>query len=654
MSDDVSVKFGANIDGVVAGINHVKDQVESMGTQLNSIAGAFTSFGTIVAEAFAIEQIQHFVEKIVDVGVDMERMKAQLGETTEGFNILRTAAEGSDTKMELLTRSITQFDRMAEQTTNTNSRASQAFRVFGIDAQNYLATGHSLDDLFKMTVGRMSEYKDSMEKSAAISMLFGGRSAQLIKVLDNLGTKTKEYAEMNERAGVNVEGFGEASEDTKSKLVELDMATLGLKETLFMKLKPAIDLIEGGIINLVEGFNEWMKDSTLLDGYITTLMGVMKGFASGMMLLATSIGNVFQLAEASMHAWVETMENGFKAGQAAWQEDMDKILKKNEDTYGKIATLWADDPTVPKGAAGGPTKSAKTIADPAETKRLMDEDIAIHKSALDLEVEQAGEDLKKKKALYDEFYRWLAQKYPQNTKALNDALRQSAQIENQEIKKEEASWNHFFGNFNNGINGMIKGTMTFKTAMQNAAMGIVDTWIKNIEKIVSHWIATEIIKTEATAAGNAARTASDEAASKASGGFSAGNAIKTITGDAAKAYAGTYGFLAPEMGPFAAIPAGLAFAAVMGMEALVPSFAVGTWNVPHDMMANLHAGERVMTAEENRSYSANGGGDSGKIEMHFHGPTDKQYFMANSGHIADALAKAGRNFSPAIQKAKKL
>jgi hypothetical protein len=676
-NDNVQVTFGAQITGLVAGVKEAQAEIKGFGEQVEGMTSLFTGFAEAAAAAFAIDEIKEFIRETTELGVDLTRMEEQLGMTANEINVLAFAAENSDTKMAMLTRSITQFDRMTQEARDGTTHAADAFRAVMNDAtfsvQKFLDSGHSMADLFRLTTEKLSQYTNSQEKSADVALLFGGRSSQLISVLNELGGHYGELSQAVQRSGATVEGFDKTSEETQKILTEMDGATKGLTERLYMAFNPAIKDVESTLLKGVEAFNAWIDRSNALRFTIDGIVQSFKLLGTTWDIVANSVMTGIAELEVSFFTLGKVIKDSLTGHWGAIKTDMkegtDELLELNAE-YAQKNKIYAQEganaikkvyhdltddlekhpihPTVDGGESG---EKIPGFIDTGANKKLMDEDIANHKSMLDRELEDDGENLRARMQHAQQYYDWLKSKYPENVRAMNDASRKISEIQNQEIRKEEQNWNQFFSTFHSGLMGMLRGTTTFRQGMMNIMAGVAENWIKNLEKIAAKWISTEMVKTEATNVGNAARTASDKTAAAASGGFSATNAIKTITGDAAKAYAGTYGFLAPEMGPLAAIPAGVAFAAVMGMEALVPSFDVGAWNIPHDMTAKLHAGERVMTAEENRSYSANGGGGK-EIHMNFYGPTDKAYFMANSHHIAAALGVQARNFNSTLSKAK--
>jgi len=132
--------------------------------------------------------------------------------------------------------------------------------------------------------------------------------------------------------------------------------------------------------------------------------------------------------------------------------------------------------------------------------------------------------------------------------------------------------------------------ITTRTISQEYADAAVD---KDMQVSLADWIAKELGMTSATVAGNAQRVASDGSAASMSKSVSGAAGGQQVMADAAKAYSGTFAFLAPEMGPFAAIPATAAFMAVAAYEGMA-SLAAGAWEVPHDMTANIHKGESVI------------------------------------------------------------
>ena len=122
----------------------------------------------------------------------------------------------------------------------------------------------------------------------------------------------------------------------------------------------------------------------------------------------------------------------------------------------------------------------------------------------------------------------------------------------------------------------------------------------------------ETSQTAATAAGTAARTSITSSGVIASKTITTTAAASEISQDAAKAGAGAYASVVgiPIIGPILApIAAGVAFAAVEAFG----SFAQGVNVVPHDMIAQVHAGERIIPAADNRALmGALGGLQGGK------------------------------------------
>ncbi len=113
--------------------------------------------------------------------------------------------------------------------------------------------------------------------------------------------------------------------------------------------------------------------------------------------------------------------------------------------------------------------------------------------------------------------------------------------------------------------------------------------------------------TAATAAGTAARTSITSSGAIASKAITAAASASEISQDAAKAGAGAYASVVgiPIIGPILApIAAGVAFAAVEAFG----SFAQGANVVPRDMIAQIHAGERIIPAADNSALMAAVGG----------------------------------------------
>lgn len=185
------------------------------------------------------------------------------------------------------------------------------------------------------------------------------------------------------------------------------------------------------------------------------------------------------------------------------------------------------------------------------------------------------------------------------------------------------------------IANMVTMQASFANTIKAMWQGVVSAVVSALTDMIGKWIVQElmglIIKKTATGAANAMIVTSYAAVA------------------AAAAFASTAAI--PVIGPPAAPAA--ATAAQLAVMAYVPAatFATGAWQLPGDMIAQLHEGEMVVPktfAEDLRNKGGNGAfgkGDSG-LTVNIHA-TDadsvKRLFMNNKEHVVNAIKAAYRD-----------
>jgi len=169
-------------------------------------------------------------------------------------------------------------------------------------------------------------------------------------------------------------------------------------------------------------------------------------------------------------------------------------------------------------------------------------------------------------------------------------------------------------------------------------------------KQMTHWVATQITMTAATAAGTSTRTAIEEAANKKSLISAAATAVKKILMNMWVVMTEVYSAIAsiPYVGPFLAPVLAIAAGATIASWAGRVASAEGGWgNVPSDQMAMIHKNEMVLPAhlaESIRSMT----GSSTNSTNHFHihamdAGSFRDYLRENSAALAEGMLHAHRN-----------
>lgn len=187
---------------------------------------------------------------------------------------------------------------------------------------------------------------------------------------------------------------------------------------------------------------------------------------------------------------------------------------------------------------------------------------------------------------------------------------------------------------------------------QRAAIGAAETASGNSDLIVrlGRWIATQLGLTAATGAGATARagvlTAEQLAAVTATGLTARLSIAAAASVAAAWAFADSASLGPPGLVAAPGVSDG-AYAEVMAFQATVPALAVGAWNVPKDMGANLHAGEMVIPASFAEGMRSAGGGGSSQTLNYAPtlngGGADPASMRAQAGMIKSYMWHATRN-----------
>src|SRR4051812_28711170 len=98
MTDQVDVRFGAQVGELIAGVGRVKSEIQGLAEGATQIREQMIGLAQTIAAAFAVKEISEFVERLSELGEQTERTAKILGLTTEEvgqFNYIAKLSGGS-------------------------------------------------------------------------------------------------------------------------------------------------------------------------------------------------------------------------------------------------------------------------------------------------------------------------------------------------------------------------------------------------------------------------------------------------------------------------------------------------------------------------------------------------------------------------------
>lgn len=238
-------------------------------------------------------------------------------------------------------------------------------------------------------------------------------------------------------------------------------------------------------------------------------------------------------------------------------------------------------------------------------------------------------------------------------------------INNDILKQQKANIDQMLSPITSAIStsvqGIIQGTTTMQKALQNIWQSILASFISMIADMVKKWAVGELARTALSKQQSGLRTLLAKVGlietTAASVTADATTTASTVVAEDTKLVATAPVAAAKGAESVASIPyvgpalAAAAFAAIMAMILGSRGHAVGSWDVPGDMVTKIHKGEMIVPAEFAQNVREGGGigGGGGAVHVHVNavdGDSVRRLFRDHAPVIAESIRRHARNFTP--------
>jgi len=713
MTDDVQVKFGASINGLLDGVAESKEAIEGLSEYVNSIGKSFTELAEAIGVAFAVDKIGEFENKFAELGEQIDRTAKITGESTAGVQefSLATKLAGGDAGTAAQTLNILQ--KNIGEAISKAGTARSAFEGMGIGLQQLKSTD-VVTLLFQMKQ-RLDEAGSSAEQSALkqeyLRAVAGRSAAQFLALGMSLDEVKKVAAETGYIMSPQVVGNAKQLSDSTHTL---DAAWIALSNSLGNKVAPAYERSIGLLTRIIEKTNELItaNDNLSASDKPYDPSGMLKNYDH----VVPDGPKGRQLGEGQFgpNRPAKPLKH-FGSGDGSSSSDArDQEERLSTDTQISLSHLAFEQISQDQNALVALSKETEAqkieaIKASAELLEQTEQGLLDKEAAGYAQDSLAYQQVQAKKAV-------LAAQFNLEVSKLNEQL---AAAQKKQYEQELAPWKQLTsdmgGAFDTMINGVLSGTQTWKQAL---AKSYDDLGIKFAEVMTK--MTAEYLTFQATSGkgllgfgtSNPFAALSGPAATGAASavGGNAGNAATqalttAITGNTATTVQNTGGILqqfssmiqsvAQTLGlttattaqatataastaattTAAAATTGLIPSIAANIAALaanttaliaskaIPGFAVGSWSVPSDMTANIHAGEMIIPAGPAAAIRAgtaalggNGGSGAGAGNFTINinaidTQTGAQFLKNNASVIANTLSGQMRNFNPNMRPA---
>lgn len=251
MANEVNVKFGAQLEKLIEGVNQAKEAIESIKETTDRVTEGFKSLAEIAGISLSIEGIKSFVESMAELGSRTTDSMARLGQSAEQVTTLQGVASVAGMSFESLQASIEKAALTVQKSTKDGyNPAAQALKVLGLNARSL--TGVPADQWFNRIADAVSKFNPSLNLTSAVTAAFGRGAAQMLPLLLQGKEHFEELSAAVKKAQEGLAAAIPGMDDTHEKIALMTTSIQSLGARIFSVLKPAID-------SAITWFTAWVQ-----------------------------------------------------------------------------------------------------------------------------------------------------------------------------------------------------------------------------------------------------------------------------------------------------------------------------------------------------------------------------------------------------------
>lgn len=347
--DEVSVKFGANTSEAESGVDKVGSKLKDLNPEIRELAEAFGGLRRTFIEAFAVDKIAEFIERIADLGENAIRSSEMLGIGVEKVQELGFAARMVGGSSEGMTIALERLEKNMADIGNPTSMAAKAFHALGISEQDI--KDKSPEQVLGLIANKFHDAADGAGKTAIAIDLMGRSGAQMIPLLN-------QGSEGLEKMGIAAKDTGsvlndvqaEGLEKTAQDITKLKASTEGAGIALLEVFKPGIDGIIEGLTSLLHAvtfvINEFRILAVVIEGEMVQAIALLSEAFDKLRIIAVERLEQIKTSFTTLGQIIDDVVHGhFDKAADDWVAGLTKIVQANVDASGSLAkiTTYYDD-----------------------------------------------------------------------------------------------------------------------------------------------------------------------------------------------------------------------------------------------------------------------------------------------------------------------